>query len=95
MKKYNKLKKAFTEIGEGEKFCDLCHGEGMVKSKRSYTGDVKKGSLLVCKNCLGHGKLDWVECAVGKKQTNPCIEIEKKNIVKRSRSLKESWTIIT
>ncbi len=96
MRRYNKLKKNFTEIKEGEKFCSKCHGEGMVKPKRTYIGDLKKGALLVCEKCLGDGKLDWIECAVGKKFDPPGIDIkiEKKNIVIRSRSLKEPWTII-
>lgn len=93
MKKYNKFKKRYTELKEGEEFCKTCHGEGMVKSKRAYAGALKKGALLVCKDCLGDGKLDWVECAVGKKLTNPCIEIEKKSIVIKTNSLNGVWTI--
>ncbi len=91
MKRYNKLKKAFTELKEGEQFCETCHGEGKVRSKRPY----KKGSLLICKDCLGHGKLDWVECAVGKKLETPGvdIQIEEMEIVVRNRCLKGTWTI--
>lgn len=66
LKRYNKLRKKFTELKEGEKFCETCHGEGMVRSKREYNGITKKGALLVCKDCLGYGKLDWVEKVVGK-----------------------------
>jgi len=68
LKKYNKFKKCYTELKEGEEFCKTCHGEGMVKPKRTYTEDIKKGGLLVCNNCLGHGKLDWVENVIGVKQ---------------------------
>ncbi len=99
MKRYNKLKKTFTKLEEGEKFCGTCHGEGMVKPKRSYAGDIKKGSLLVCKDCLGRGKLDWVEEVVGPNiGLNPCldIKIETKNVVVRPhRRLEGSWTYET
>ena len=96
LKKYNKHNKNYTELKEGEKFCKLCGGEGMVKPKRDYT--FKKTDLLVCNKCLGTGQLDWIEKVVGKKPFFPIIDlkIEKTKLVARPhRSLKGRWTYET
>ncbi len=65
LKKYNKLRKVFTELKDGEQFCKVCHGEGMVKARKGV--EFKNRELLVCHACYGTGKLDWVEKVVGKK----------------------------
>lgn len=65
--RYNKHKKRLITLRDGEEFCTVCHGEGMVASKRNFLGIHKKGRLLVCKKCMGDGKVDWIEKATGKR----------------------------
>ncbi len=68
--RYNKFKKIHLKLNEGEEFCKRCDGSGMVKSAKSYPGLIKKHGLLLCIDCMGDGKIDWVEKATGKRRKN-------------------------
>jgi len=69
--RYNWHKKKHISLEEGEYFCKKCNGAGVVSRTNAVH---KKAKKLICDKCLGEGKLDWVEKAVGKKQ--PIIELE-------------------
>jgi DnaJ-class molecular chaperone len=62
--RFNWHKQKHITLDEGEYFCKKCNGSGVVSRSNSY--HKRKGSLI-CNECLGEGKLDWVEKAVGKK----------------------------
>lgn len=66
--RYNKFKKIHLKLNEGEEFCKTCDGDGMVKSTKSYPGLIKKHGLLLCVDCMGDGKIDWIEKATGKRR---------------------------
>jgi DnaJ-class molecular chaperone len=66
-KRYNKHLKRLISLKEGEEFCSECNGEGVIISKRIFTPS-KKTHLLICKTCIGDGKVDWVEKATGKRK---------------------------
>lgn len=87
--RYNKLTKTHLTLNEGEEFCKTCRGEGMVILKRNYLP--KPVSALVCKDCLGDGKIDWVEKVIGKKSHLPLVnlKIEKTKLVPRIRNIKD------
>jgi DnaJ-class molecular chaperone len=65
-KRYNITKKQLIELEDGERFCHKCDGKGRIPR------DKKKGRhftvQLQCDECLGDGKIDWIEEATGKKQ---------------------------
>lgn len=65
--RYNKYLKQIISLNEGERFCPKCDGAGVVKCGWKRNRFVKSTSLLQCHICLGEGKLDWVEEAVGKR----------------------------
>jgi DnaJ-class molecular chaperone len=68
-KRYNAHKKNYVVLEEGQEFCRKCGGSGLVRKnrydKRPFP-PVPKNHMLVCDNCLGEGKIDWVEKATGK-----------------------------
>lgn len=67
-KRYNSNNKRYVEICEGEQFCPKCNGKGRVKKNH-----LPLSNTLECSECLGTGKLDWVEKATGKKvKQNEC-----------------------
>ena len=53
-------------LKDGETICPVCNGNG-----EYTTVDVNENGIIsqynTCKKCLGHGKLDWVEVIVGKR----------------------------
>ena len=65
--RYNKHLKRLITLNEGEEFCSKCHGEGVLISKRTWITPSKKARFLICKKCMGDGKVDWVEKATGKR----------------------------
>ncbi len=65
MTRYNKYKKQLDDLKDGEEWCPKCKGKGIVK----YPGIARlprKG--LICSECFGDGKIDWIEKATGKNQ---------------------------
>lgn len=66
-KRYNSYLRNYITLNEGEKFCDKCKGKGKVQKGVRNLG--KTGlMLLVCSECLGDGKIDWVEEVLGKQR---------------------------
>ncbi len=51
----------FLNLTDGEEICTECRGYGMIMTSLLHE-DHK-----MCHKCWGHGKLDWIEKAVGKK----------------------------
>jgi len=49
------------KLEQGEIICDECNGSGGYRQKPI-------NSFLVCKKCLGSGKLNWVENIFGKRE---------------------------
>lgn len=66
-KRYNQHKKNIISLNEGEEFCSKCDGRGLT---REYTNYINDYLTLVCDKCLGDGKIDWIEKAVGKTNVN-------------------------
>ena len=66
-KRYNAFLRKHISLNEGEHFCPKCDGKGKVNQK---TRDFTKFNTiqLVCSECLGDGKIDWVEEVIGKKR---------------------------
>jgi len=62
-KRYNINKKQYIELQEGEKFCPKCDGSGRVRKRKHGLPII----TLKCDKCLGDGKIDWIEVAIGKK----------------------------
>jgi DnaJ-class molecular chaperone len=58
--------KKYIYIGEGETLCKKCKGRGRVPLKDK--SDVRV--TLECSECLGEGKIDWVEIITKKKRNN-------------------------
>lgn len=77
-------------LKEGEYFCKKCDGSGVIGRSNSTN---KRVGNLICDKCLGEGKLDWVEKAVGKRQLIIDLEVEELTLKKRRRHLKDEWTI--
>ena len=50
------------ELKEGEEACPVCKGKGYTCDK-----DDKYDNTRTCWKCWGHGKLDWIELVVGKR----------------------------
>lgn len=73
------------ELVEGEYKCPECEGDGIVMGDYPYSD--------VCPKCLGEGKLDWIENAMGKKKKP--IPIETIKLTANGRRLKDNWTIET
>ena len=63
--RYNKFNKCLRELSKGEEWCKKCRGDGVVVCKRD-SGMFRKGHPLTCNECMGDGKVDWVEKATGK-----------------------------
>jgi DnaJ-class molecular chaperone len=61
---YNYFFKKYIVILDGEKVCSKCKGKGVVLEKNFFKMD--KSMALKCSDCLGDGKLDWVDVAMGK-----------------------------
>jgi len=55
----------------GEVLCDECDGKGEVQ----HQIDDCQTTEIRCSKCLGHGKLDWVENAMGKKKEPDWVHI--------------------
>lgn len=72
--RYNKYLKQIISLNEGERFCPNCDGAGAVKCSWKKNNFVKGSTLLQCHICLGEGKIDWVEEAVGKRAINQNAE---------------------
>jgi DnaJ-class molecular chaperone len=70
-KRYNAYNKTYIALEEGQEFCRTCGGSGLVRRakfiKTSKFPKVPNNTMLVCHHCLGSGKIDWIEKAVGKK----------------------------
>jgi len=60
---YNYWIREVVELKDGEGICPVCHGYGVGE----LTGILNEEHRCVCLKCLGHGKIDWIEKAVGKK----------------------------
>lgn len=88
--RFNWHKQKNVTLEEGEYFCRKCSGSGVVP--RSNASNKVVGNLI-CDKCLGEGKLDWIEKAVGKRQPLIDIEVEELTLKKRRRQLKGEWTI--
>lgn len=83
-------------MNEGEYLCKKCNGAGLVpRSNINFNGPVlnRKKITLICSECLGEGKLDWIEKATGKNTQNITLETEKKMITKKGRQLKGVFVI--
>jgi len=95
MKRYNRYSKRFVFLKKGEDFCDKCKGSGLVTRSRSKRNNIHGSTVntLVCSKCLGSGKLDWLEKAVGKKSVFINFKIEKTMLVERERKLNGTWRI--
>ena len=65
-KRYNAFHRKHITLEEGERFCTKCDGKGKVPRNNTILGQTV--ILLVCNECLGDGKIDWVEEVVGKKR---------------------------
>ena len=65
-KQYNMFLRNYITLKDGERFCEKCKGRGKVPkmAKPQGTGT----AMLVCNECLGDGKIDWVEEVLGKKR---------------------------
>ena len=58
---YNYWTREIVTLKEGEDLCSECKGYGMVMEAVLFE------KHQACIKCGGHGKLDWVEKAVGNK----------------------------
>lgn len=67
-RRYNKNKKCYVELEEGEQFCPKCDGSGRVPKRNGKYASIRFAAELNCDKCLGDGKIDWIERATGKKQ---------------------------
>lgn len=66
-KRYNKHLKCLITLEEGEEFCKECNGIGLISKKRNMSNIKMKTHYLICKKCMGDGKVDWIEKVTGKK----------------------------
>ncbi len=66
--RYNINKKQHIKLLEGERFCLKCDGKGRVP-KINKSGEHRRCIMLQCDKCLGDGKIDWIEEAIGKHKT--------------------------
>ena len=64
MTRYNKYKKQLVDLNDGEEWCPKCKGKGLIKHQGGPRL-LRKG--LICSECFGDGKIDWIEKATGKK----------------------------
>ena len=81
--RYNSHLKQHIVLQEGEHFCKKCGGAGMVARSNSF-----RKEKLICEKCLGEGKLDWIEKAVGKRSLIIELKIEKGMLVEREKETK-------
>ena len=58
--RYNTHLKKKIEVGDAERFCPKCRGNGKTRTKSG-----RRIISLICDKCLGNGKIDWVEEATG------------------------------
>jgi len=65
-RRYNINKKQYIKLQDGEKFCPKCDGRGKVPKNKS--SGLRFSVQLQCDKCLGDGKIDWIEEAVGKRK---------------------------
>ena len=52
--------------------CSICEGSGKVSDDPCKCG---RSKFKECEKCKGHGKLDWIENIVGKKNPWPWISL--------------------
>jgi len=71
MKVYNTNLRKYIFLSEGETICKKCNGKGRVPLKANPGFRM----TLECSECLGEGKIDWVEKITTKKR-NIVIETE-------------------
>jgi DnaJ-class molecular chaperone len=66
--RFNRFKNELIRLQEGEQFCKKCSGKGVVpnKNKIYYSSVFPKLKYLTCSECLGDGKIDWIEKITGK-----------------------------
>jgi len=60
MKVYNTNLRKYIFLSEGETICKKCNGKGRVP--------LRVGITLECSECLGEGKIDWIEKITTKKR---------------------------
>jgi len=53
-------------LQKGEYLCKPCNGWGRILNE----DELLRTPFLKCPVCLGHGKLDWIENIVGKREEN-------------------------
>lgn len=70
---YNIHLKRVITINECERFCKKCKGRGKVR--RDTISSIPSIITLVCDECLGDGKIDWIEEVVGKLKPIKSIEV--------------------
>jgi len=58
---FNYWTRDFVIVKEGEELCPECNGYGIEVGSILNIKDHKK----ICFKCSGHGKVDWIEKAVG------------------------------
>jgi DnaJ-class molecular chaperone len=80
-KRYNYYHKKIIAIGDGERFCPKCNGKGKIFSGKEFYLRRIFNIRLTCDKCLGDGKIDWVEQAIGKQSK------EIRNVGKRTSSV--------
>jgi DnaJ-class molecular chaperone len=66
-KYYNAVFNKYIYINEGERLCPKCRGRGRVPRCGPWSQKYKV-SYLRCDECLGDGKIDWIEDVVGKRK---------------------------
>jgi DnaJ-class molecular chaperone len=65
-KVFNKYKNRFITLEEGEEFCEKCKGKGITVVKLKALNMTLFRKPLTCSECLGDGKIDWIEKVTGK-----------------------------
>jgi len=66
--RFNKYKKRLITLRDGEQFCKKCDGKGIVSNRLTIhdRSTFVAAKYLICSECLGDGKIDWVEKVTGK-----------------------------
>jgi len=74
---YNYYLHKDTILNEGDEFCPRCKGSGIQSDP----------SPRYCKKCLGKGKLDWIEQAMGVNPSTIDLSIRQKFLNEASKYL--------
>lgn len=66
---YNINLKKYIDLSEGEILCQKCKGKGRIplKNNKFDNSSILK-TTLECDECLGAGKLDWIEVTTKKRR---------------------------